>query len=186
MKVSRCVRYLNLRFHIRNELHCQAFWRLLLAKITLNLLYVSCIWYCEPVSKIVDHSWLEATPTSHCQQWDPMRIYQYPSRPAEQRIARIVNRGLAFQKKDMAAVTRICESVRKRGDQALISYSKRFDSTRMSVKSMRVSKKEFADAAKKVDRSFTRALNPRSKSVRPARGGWSADVDFGVVSRKPG
>jgi histidinol dehydrogenase len=95
-----------------------------------------------------------------------MRIYQYPSRPAEQRVARIVNRGLAFQKKDIAAVTRICESVRKRGDQALISYTKRFDSARMSVKSMRVSKTEFADAAKKVDRSFTRALNRAALNIK--------------------
>ena len=95
-----------------------------------------------------------------------MRIYNYPSRPAEQRIARIVNRGLAFQKKDIAAVTRICESVRKRGDQALISYTKRFDSARMSVKSMRVSKKEFADAAKKVDRSFTQTLNRAASNIK--------------------
>ena len=93
-----------------------------------------------------------------------MRIFNFPSRPAEQRIARIVNRGLAFEKKDIAAVTRICESVRKRGDQAVISYSKRFDSARISAKSMRVSKKEFADAAQKVDRSFTRVLN-RSASI---------------------
>ena len=53
------------------EGECQDLCRLLLAKITLNPLYVSCIWYCEPVSKVVDHSWLEATPTSHCQLWDP-------------------------------------------------------------------------------------------------------------------
>ena len=95
-----------------------------------------------------------------------MRIYHYPSRPAEQRVARIINRGLAFDKKDMAAVSRICEDVRKRGDQAVISYTKRFDSARMSVKSMRVSKTEFADAAKKVDRSFTRALNRAASNIK--------------------
>ncbi len=96
----------------------------------------------------------------------PMRIFNFASRSAEQRVARIVNRGLAFQKKDIAAVTRICESVRKRGDQALIAYTKRFDSARMSVKSMRVSKTEFADAAKKVDRSFTRALNRAALNIK--------------------
>jgi histidinol dehydrogenase len=95
-----------------------------------------------------------------------MRIYHYPSRAAEQRITRIVNRGLAFQKKDMAAVNRICENVRKRGDQAVISYTRRFDSARLSVKSMRVSKKEFADAARKVDRSFTRALNRTASNIK--------------------
>ena len=95
-----------------------------------------------------------------------MRIYNYPSRPAEQRVARIINRGLAFQKEDPAAVTRICERVRKRGDQAVISYTRRFDSARMSIKSIRVSKKEFADAAKKVDRSFTRALNRAAANIK--------------------
>jgi histidinol dehydrogenase len=95
-----------------------------------------------------------------------MRIYNYPSRPAEQRVARIINRGLAFRKEDLAAVTRICERVRKRGDQAVISYTRRFDSARMSIKSMRVSKKEFADAAKRVDRSFTRALNRATANIK--------------------
>jgi histidinol dehydrogenase len=95
-----------------------------------------------------------------------MRVYNYPSRPAEQRVARIVNRGLAFQKADLAAVARICERVRKRGDAAVISYTRRFDSPRMSLKSMQVSKKEFADAAKRVDRSFIRALNRAAANIK--------------------
>jgi len=99
-----------------------------------------------------------------------MRIYNYPSRPAEQRVARIINRGLAFRKADLVAVTRICERVRKRGDQAVISYTRRFDSARMSIKSMRVSKKEFADAAKKVDRSFTRTLNRAAANIKRFHG----------------
>jgi histidinol dehydrogenase len=96
----------------------------------------------------------------------PMKIFRYPSRSAEQRVARIVNRGLVFPKKDMAAVNRICEDVRKRGDQAVISYTRRFDSARMSIKSMPVSKKEFAEAARKVDRPFTRALNRAAANIK--------------------
>ena len=95
-----------------------------------------------------------------------MRIYNYPSRPAEQRVTRIVNRGLEYQKSELDAVTRICEQVRRRGDQAVISYTRRFDSPRMSLKSMQVSKKEFANAAKKVDRSFTRALNRAAANIK--------------------
>ncbi|MEJ2727569.1 MAG: histidinol dehydrogenase [Deltaproteobacteria bacterium] len=95
-----------------------------------------------------------------------MKIYNYPSRAAEQRVARIVNRGLVFSKKDMAAVNRICEDVRKRGDQAVISYTRRFDSARMTIKSMPVSKKEFAEAARKVDRPFARALNRAAANIR--------------------
>jgi histidinol dehydrogenase len=95
-----------------------------------------------------------------------MRIYHYPSRAAEQRVTRIVNRGLAFDKKDLAAVSRICEAVRKRGDQAVISYTRRFDSMRATIRSMRVSKKEFAGAAQKVDRSFKRALNRAAVNIK--------------------
>jgi histidinol dehydrogenase len=102
------------------------------------------------------------------QNWKvmPMRIYNYPSPPAEQKVSRIIKRSLDYQKKDMAAVTRICEDVRKRGDQAVISYSRRFDSPRLEIKSMRVSKKEFSDAARKVDRAFTRALNRAVSNIK--------------------
>jgi histidinol dehydrogenase len=96
----------------------------------------------------------------------PMKIFRYPSHAAEQRVARIVNRGLVFAKKDMAAVTRICEDVRKRGDQAVISYTRRFDSARLTIRSMPVSKKEFAEAARKVDRPFTRALNRAAVNIK--------------------
>ncbi len=95
-----------------------------------------------------------------------MKIFNYPSRSAEQRVARIIRRGLVFQKKDLAAVSRICENVRRRGDQAVISYTRRFDSKRVTARSMRVSKQEFADAAKKVDRSFTRALNRAASNIK--------------------
>lgn len=95
-----------------------------------------------------------------------MKIYTYPSRPAEQRIARIVDRGRAFRKKDLGAVGRICEDVRRRGDQAVLSYTRRFDRAHLTVGSMRVSEKEFTDAARKVDRSFIRALNRAASNIR--------------------
>ena len=99
-----------------------------------------------------------------------MKIYNYPSRSAEQRINRIVNRGLAFDKKDMAAVSRICENVRKRGDQAVVSYTRKFDSARVTIQSQQVTDKEFSDAAKKVDRSFQRALNRAAVNIKRFHG----------------
>jgi len=95
-----------------------------------------------------------------------MKIFRYPSAAAEQRVARIINRGFAFPKKDMAAVNRICEDVRKRGDRAVIAYSRRFDSARLTIGSMKVSQQEFADAARKVDRSFSRSLNRAASNIR--------------------
>ena len=88
-----------------------------------------------------------------------MKIYTYPSKAAEKKVASIVNRGLAFKKKDIAYVTRILEDVKKNGDKALIQYVKRFDSPGLSVKSLKVTPKEIEAAAKSVDRSFRRALN---------------------------
>jgi histidinol dehydrogenase len=95
-----------------------------------------------------------------------MKIFRYPSRSAEQRVARIINRGIVFPKKEMAAVNRICEDVRKRGDRAVISYTRRFDSARLTIRSMQVSQKEFAAAARKVDRSFSRSLNRAASNIR--------------------
>jgi len=95
-----------------------------------------------------------------------MKIFRYPSRSAEQRVSRIINRGLVFPKKDLAAVNRICEDVRKQGDRAVISYTRRFDAARMAIRSMQVSQKEFTDAALKVDRSFRRALNRAASNIK--------------------
>ena len=95
-----------------------------------------------------------------------MKIYHYPSRSAQQRLARIVKRGLVFQNKDLAAVNRICENVRRRGDQAVIAYTRKFDSKRVSIRSLQVTKKEFSNAAKKVDQSFTRALNRAAANIK--------------------
>jgi histidinol dehydrogenase len=95
-----------------------------------------------------------------------MKIYLYPSEAAENRVARIADRGIAYKKKDMLAVTRICEDVRRRGDKALISYTHQYDAPRLATRSMRVSAKEFAAATKKVDRSFTRALNRAASNIK--------------------
>lgn len=113
-----------------------------------------------------------------------MRIYNYPSLPAEQKVSRIIRRGLKYRRRDLAAVTRICEDVRKRGDKAVISYSRRFDSPRLQIKSIQVSAKEFADAARKVDRAFTRALNRAISNIkifhqRQLRRSW-------MLTRQPG
>ena len=88
-----------------------------------------------------------------------MKIYHYPSKSAEKKVADIVNRGLAFKKKDYQAVARILEAVRRDGDRAVIKYARRFDAPGLTIKKIAVSPKEIAAASKKVDRSFVRALN---------------------------
>ena len=88
-----------------------------------------------------------------------MKIYTYPSKSAETRVASIINRGLGFKKKDYLKVSQILEDVRKNGDNALIKYANQFDSPGLSIKSIRVTSDEIEAAAKKVERTFMRSLN---------------------------
>ena len=95
-----------------------------------------------------------------------MKIFQYPSQAAEKKLAIIENRTIGFRKKDVTAVARIVEEVRKKGDDALISYTRQFDSPGMKKSALKVSAKELAAAQKQVDRAFVRALNRAARQVK--------------------
>jgi len=94
-----------------------------------------------------------------------MKIYNHPSKAAARRLAAIVNRGLSFRKKDYQAVSRILEDVRRNGDDAVLKYARRFDAPDLSVGSMKVGNREMAAAAKKVDRTFRRALKRAASQI---------------------
>jgi histidinol dehydrogenase len=94
-----------------------------------------------------------------------MKILNYPSAAAESVVARIVSRGLSFSKKDHAAVSRILADVRRRGDQALVKYSRRFDAPGFTLRDLRVGPVEFRQAAAAADRGFTRALNRAATQI---------------------
>ncbi len=95
-----------------------------------------------------------------------MKIYNYPSRSANARVASIVNRGLSFKKKDYIAVTRILEDVRKNRDKALVKYVNRYDSPDLDIKSIQVTRQEIDAAAKKADRPFIRSLNRAISQIK--------------------
>ena len=95
-----------------------------------------------------------------------MKIYNYPSKSAEKKIASIINRGLGFKEKDYQSVKRILEDVRKNGDKALIKYVNRFDSPDLSIDSIKVTRGEIDAAAKKVDRPFIRSLNRAISQIK--------------------
>ncbi len=88
-----------------------------------------------------------------------MKIYTYPSKSAETRLKTIEQRTTAFLKKDIAQVNRIVEDVRKNGDDAVIRYVNRFDASRLDIDSLQVTDNEFKIATRRVDRTFSRALN---------------------------
>src|SRR3972149_2364344 len=94
-----------------------------------------------------------------------MKILSYPSAAAESAVARIVSRGLSFSKKDHAAVSRMLADVRRRGDQALVAYSRRFDAPGFTLRDLRVGPAEFRQAAAAADRGFTRALHRAATQI---------------------
>jgi histidinol dehydrogenase len=94
-----------------------------------------------------------------------MKIYHYPSKAAEKKLSAIINRGLDFKKKDYQAVSRMIDDVRRNGDKAVIQYARRFDAPRLTVGSIKVSAREIDAAAKKVDRSFLRAMNRAASQI---------------------
>lgn len=88
-----------------------------------------------------------------------MKIYPYPSKTAEKRILKTLERGLGFSKKDLKAVEAYLKDVRKRGDEALVEYTRRFDSDQITIESLKVTPKEFDLALKTVDTSFLKSLD---------------------------
>jgi histidinol dehydrogenase len=94
-----------------------------------------------------------------------MKIYSYPSEAAEKCLARIRGRASAFSAKDVAAVQRILNHVRQKGDKAVIDYTRKFDAPGMALERLEVSAAEIAAALKKVDASFKRALNRAAEQI---------------------
>ena len=88
-----------------------------------------------------------------------MKIYQYPSGDAEKRVKDTIERGLGFSKQDQEAVEVYLENVKTRGDEALVEYTNKFDSNKVTIDSLKVTPKEFEIALKNVDASFLKALD---------------------------
>ncbi len=88
-----------------------------------------------------------------------MKIYSYPSKTGEARLSTIVNRGLSLPAKEVRAVTRIINDVKKRGDQALVEYTNRFDAPDLTASSLKVTPEEMQSAVRQVGGSFVRTLN---------------------------
>lgn len=88
-----------------------------------------------------------------------MKIYQYPSRSAEKKVKDTIERGLGFSKQDQEAVEIYLEDVKIRGDQALVEYTNKFDSKKVTIDSLKVTPEEFEIALENVDESFLKALD---------------------------
>lgn len=88
-----------------------------------------------------------------------MKVYDYATRTAQNRMRRIMNRGADYTKDDYRRVELIIEDVRKNGDKALEKYTRQFDAPEFTIKQFRVTPREIKAAGRQVTVTFRRALN---------------------------
>lgn len=94
-----------------------------------------------------------------------IKIHQYPSDAAVKQLDRIVQRGLAYSRKELTTVQRILDDVRKKGDTALVDYTRQFDAPDMAIDQIEVHKSEIDQALRVVDRDFKKALNRAADQI---------------------
>jgi histidinol dehydrogenase len=94
-----------------------------------------------------------------------MKVFKYPSAASQKRLDAIVNRGLAFRVKETQTVKKILADIRTNKDKALIGYIRRFDAPKLSIKSLKVTKREFEDAQRHVDKGFLRSLSKAARHI---------------------
>ncbi|MCK4648789.1 histidinol dehydrogenase [bacterium] len=96
-----------------------------------------------------------------------MKILRANTKETKKRIERIVNRRTLLEDKRLERkVKEIIEDVRKKGDRALLRYTKKFDGVSLSAKSLRVSKREIEDAKKSVDKDFIKVLKKAYQNIK--------------------
>lgn len=84
---------------------------------------------------------------------------------------------------------RIISDVRRRGDRALEEWSRKLDATKLSEAGVWITKKEMADAKRRADRRFLRAVERAAKNVRRVAErqlprNWDLQVEAGVTIRQ--
>jgi histidinol dehydrogenase len=94
-----------------------------------------------------------------------LKTFNYPSPAAEKALAVIASRAMGFSRKEYDAVRRILEDVRKRGDQAIVDYTRRFDAPNFSVEDFRVGEGELAAAKSAADRGFLSAIRRAAAQI---------------------
>ncbi len=88
-----------------------------------------------------------------------MKIYNYPSSAAEEKINATLERGLGFSEAEYRNVNAFIEDVKLRGDAALVEYTNKFDSKAVNESNLQVTEEEFAHAEKNVTAGFLKALD---------------------------
>ncbi|MFP4194600.1 MAG: histidinol dehydrogenase [Desulfosalsimonas sp.] len=115
-----------------------------------------------------------------------MEILAYPSERAEERIGKILSRTMDYTAEDYEKVLAMVGDVRCRGDEALIEYTRRFDSPAMTQELIRATDDEMEKALRSVQPEFLTALNRAVAQIdafhrRQVRNSWISTDRHGVV-----
>lgn len=95
-----------------------------------------------------------------------MKIVEINSANIEKQTALVRGAHMSFNPKTVASVAEIVERVRKKGDAALFSLTKKFDRASVSERTVEVSPSEAATAAAKVSRNVIRDLKTARRRIR--------------------
>lgn len=87
-----------------------------------------------------------------------MKIYNYPSTRAKQKVRQISQRNIDFRKEDIKTVESILHAVKTKGDQALIDYTRKFDAPNLTIDAVKVTQDEINQAVKTTDQAFMKSL----------------------------
>src|SRR6266436_3537394 len=96
---------------------------------------------------------------------------------------------VADDEEAQAVAARIVADVRKRGDTALLAWTKELDQTDLRVKDLWISQKEIRSAERHVSPDFLRAIRQASRNIRRIAEKqlprpWSLEVETGVRIRQ--
>ncbi len=96
-----------------------------------------------------------------------MKILRTNTKETNRIIKKILNRKTLLKDKRLEKKVReIIEDVRKKGNKALLRYTKRFDGVSLSSQRLKVSKREIEEAKKLVNRDFIEALKKAYQNIR--------------------
>ena len=100
----------------------------------------------------------------------------------QQRLDRLLSRGVAFDPELMAQVAGILNDVRRQGDSALIEYTARFDGVQLRSNELRVSEESLESSAAEADQRVVDALrraihNVREFHERQRESSWEINSD---------
>ncbi len=95
-----------------------------------------------------------------------LHIVRYPSSEADARLGQIVGRRSGDDPALEKQVMHMIDTVRRDGDQALLSFTRRFDSPGFSLQQLTADENEFESAGKEVDAEFFAVLQTAIDNIR--------------------